>query len=135
MTDSTSSPGSSPTDDTPLNAALADDARAAKRGSLGWLSLTVAALFGLFFAYALWEAIENAIEVPKLYAQLEAVGLGAGEVPWLLICIGILIPPLAYGVAFILGLRRNAASKALIFAVALVAVAALSLSVNALAVA
>lgn len=122
-------------DDSPLDEALADDSRAAKRGKLGWLSLTVAALFGLFFAYDLWEAIENAIEVPKLYAQLEAVGLGAREVPWLLIWIGILIPPVAYGVAFLIGLRHNVFGKALVFVLALVLVAALSLSVNALAVA
>ena len=131
----TDSEKDAPFDETPFDVAIDDDARAAKRGKLGWLSLTVAALFGLFFAYDLWEAIENAIEVPKLFAQLEAVGLGAGEVPWVLIWIGILIPPLAYGAAFVIGLRRNAASKALIFLLALVAVAALSLSVNALAVA
>lgn len=123
------------TDKSPVDEILADDARAARRGRLGWLSLTVAALFGLFFAYDLWEAIENAIEVPKLFAQLEEVGLPAGEVPWLLIWIGIAIPPLAYGGAFLIGLRHNVAAKALIFLLALVLVAALSLSVNALAVA
>jgi len=121
--------------ESPIDEAVADDARAAKRGKLGWLSLTVAALFGLFFAYDLWEAIENAIEVPKLYAQLDAVGLGGRDVPWLLIWIGILIPPAAFGLAFLVGLRRNVFVKALLFVLALVLVAALSLSVNALAVA
>jgi len=129
MTDFTGEDGS------PVEKAIAADDRAARRGRLGWLSLTVAALFGLFFAYDLWEAIENAIEVPKLYAQLEAVGLGAGEVPWLLISIGIAIPPLAYVGALLIGLRHNLVGKALIFVVALALVAALSLSVNALAAA
>lgn len=121
--------------DSPIDEVLADDARASKRGKLGWLSLTVAALFGVFFAYDLWEAIENAIEVPKLYAQLEEVGLPAGDVPWLLIWIGILVPPLVYVGAFLIGLRHNVFAKALIFLSGLVLVAALSLSVNALAVA
>lgn len=129
MTDSTAR------DDSPIDEAIDADARAAKRGKLGWLSLTVAALFGLFFAYDLWEAIENAIEVPKLYEQLEAVGLGAGEVPWLLIWIGIAIPPIVYGGAFLIGLRQNVFAKVLVFALGLALVAALSLSVNALAVA
>ena len=119
----------------PVDQAIAADARAAKRGKLGWLSLTVAALFGLFYAYDLWEAIENAIELPKLYEQLEAVGLGAGEVPWVLIWVGIAVAPLAYGGAFLLGRRHNVFGKALIFLVGLVLVAALSLSINALAVA
>ena len=129
MTDSTAENGSA------AEKAVAADDRAARRGRLGWLSLTVAALFGLFFAYDLWEAIENAIEVPKLYAQLDAVGLPAGDVPWLLIWIGILIPPLAYGGAFLVGLRQNLGGKVLVFLLGLVLVAALSLSVNALAVA
>ncbi|GAB3605659.1 hypothetical protein GCM10027413_10680 [Conyzicola nivalis] len=110
-----------------------DNVRTGRR--LGWAGLAVALLFALFFAYDLWEAIQNAIELPKLYAQLEAVGLPAGDVPWLLIAVGIAIPPLAYVVAFVAGRRHTLAMKALIFLLALVAVAALSLSVNALAVA
>jgi hypothetical protein len=101
----------------------------------GWRGFAVAALFGLLFAYDLWEAVQNAIELPKLYAQLEAVGLPAGDLPWVLICIGILIPPAAYVGALLIGLRRSVGGKALVFLLALVLVAALSLSVNALAVA
>ena len=131
MTDSVND---SPTDEAGTGPRTAETT-GAKRGKLGWLTLTIAALFGLFFAYDLWEAIENAIQLPQLYAQLESVGLGAREVPWLLIWLGILIPPVAYGVAFLVGLRHNVFGKALVFVLALVLVAALSLSVNALAVA
>ena len=99
------------------------------------LGLAIAIAVGPFFAYDLWEAILNAIEVPKLYAQLESVGLGAGEVPWLPIWIGIALPPLAYFAALLIGLRRNVSAKALIYLLGLVAVAALSMSINALAVA
>ena len=131
MTDSVND---SPTDKAGTEPSTAETT-GAKRHKLGWLTLTIAALFGLFFAYDLWEAIENAIQLPQLYAQLESVGLGAREVPWLLIWVGILIPPVAYGVAFLVGLRHNVLGKTLIFVLALAAVAALSLSVNALAVA
>ena len=104
-----------------------------RRRTFGWVGLVIAVLFGLLFAYDLWEAIGNAIELPKFFAQLEEVGLGAREVPWVLIWVGILIPPIAYAAALVLGLRRTAPLKALIFLVALVAVATLSMSVNALA--
>jgi hypothetical protein len=100
-----------------------------------WLGLGVAVLFGIFFAYDLWEAIQNAIEVPKLFAQLESVGLPAGDVPWLLIGVGIALPPLAYAVALLVGRGRSVTMKALVLLLALAAVAALSLTVNALAVA
>jgi hypothetical protein len=97
---------------------------------IGWLGLVVAAAFGLFYAYDLWEAIGNAIEVPRQY---ELFGLDPAGVPWSFIVIGIVIPPLAYVLAFVVGLRRKPLGKALVFAAGLVAVAALSLSVNAIA--
>jgi hypothetical protein len=114
---------------------VTESAIATKGRRAGLLAVLVAVLFGLLFAYDTWEAIQNAIEVPKLFAQLEAVGLPAGDVPWLLIGVGIALPPLAYAIALFAGRRRSVAMKALILLLALAAVAALSLTVNALAVA
>jgi hypothetical protein len=100
---------------------------------VGWLGLLVAVVFGLFYAYDLWEAIENAIELPKLYEQLEAVGLGSGGVPWTFVGIAIALPPVAFVLALLVGRRRNPLGRALVFAAGLVLVAALSLSVNSIA--
>jgi len=112
----------------PLEELVVDDAREAKRGRYGWLSLVVAALFGLFYAYDLWEALGNLFNLPVAY---DALGIG-DRVPWLLLWTGVLVPPLAFAVAVFLGRRRNVFGKALIFLVGLAVVACLTLAVLAL---
>lgn len=112
----------------PIEEIVEDDAREAKRGRYGWLSLVVAALFGLFYAYDVWEAIGNLFGVPAAY---QALGLG-DRVPWWLLWVGVAIPPLAFAVAVFVGRRRNVFGKALIFLVGLAVVAGLTLGVIAL---
>jgi len=112
----------------PLEELVDDDAREAKRGRYGWLSLVVAALFGLFYAYDLWEALGNLFNLPVAY---DALGIG-DRVPWLLLWTGVLVPPIAFAVAVFLGRRRNVLGKALIFLVGLAVVACLTLAVLAL---
>ncbi len=114
--------------DNPIEEIVADDAREAKRGRYGWLSLIVAALFGLFYAYDIWQAIGNLFFVPADYAQFMA----SDKVPWWLLWIGVLIPPLGFAVAVFAGRRRNVFGKALIFLVGLAVVAALTFAVYAL---
>ena len=121
------------TDTDPVEDALDTDSRAAARGRLGWLSLTVAIVFGLLYAYDLWEAVNNAIELPKQYAALETLGVEVGEVPWTLIIANMLIPPAIYLLAFVLGMRRNVFGKAVLFAVGLALVAVLTLDIIAIA--
>ena len=112
----------------PLEELVEDDAREAKRGRYGWLSLVVAALFGLFYAYDLWEALGNLFNLPVAY---DALGIG-DRVPWLLLWTGVLVPPLSFAVAVFLGRRRNVFGKGLIFLVGLAVVACLTLAVLAL---
>ncbi len=114
--------------DNPIEGIVADDAREAKRGRYGWLSLVVAALFGLFFAYDVWEAIGNLFGVP---AEYSALGIG-DRTPWWLLWTGVAIPPVTFVIAVLLGRRRNVFGKALIFLVGLAVVAALTLGVIAL---
>lgn len=120
------------TDTDPVDA-LDDDTRSSARSRLGWLSLTVAIVFGLLYAYDLWEAITNAVELPKQYAALETLGVEVGEVPWTLIIANMLIPPAIYLLAFVLGMRRNVFGKAVLFAVGLALVAVLTLDIIAIA--
>jgi succinate dehydrogenase hydrophobic anchor subunit len=112
----------------PIEEIVEDDAREAKRGRYGWLSLVVAALFGLFYAYDIWTAIGNLFLVPAEYAQFMA----ADHVPWWLLWVGVLIPPAGFAVAVFVGRRRNVLGKALIFLVGLAVVAALTFGVYAL---
>ena len=92
------------------------------------LTLIIAAVFGLLFAYFVYQAIANLIELPKSYA---AIGL-ADSVPWAVLVIGLLIPIVLYVVAFAVALRRNVLNKAIIFLMALVTVAAFSYGIVAI---
>lgn len=112
----------------PIEEIVADDERESKRGRYGWLSLIVAALFGLFYAYDIWEAIGNLFGVPAAYS-----GVFAKYVPWLLLWAGVLIPPVVFAVAVFVGRRRNVFARALIFLVGLAVVACLTLACLALA--
>lgn len=115
--------------DNPIEEVIADDAREAGRGRYGWLSLIVAAIFGLFYAYFTWTAVANLVALPAVY---DAVGIGAENVPWWLLWAGVLIPPVAFGIAFVVGRRRNVFGKALVFLVGLAVTAGLGIGVLAL---
>ena len=110
----------------PIGEVIADDNREASRGRYGWLSLIVAAIFGLFYAYDMWEAIGNMVNLPGFYDQL---GIGSGSVPWWLLWIGVLIPPVVFVVAFVVGRTRNVGVKALVFLVGLAVSAGLGIGV------
>lgn len=112
--------------DNPIGEIVADDTRESKRGRYGWLSLIVAALFGPFYAYDLWEAVGNLINLPPFY---DAIGYGSENVPWWLLWIGVALPLVIFLAAFVVGRRRNVGVKALVFLVGLSISAGLSLGV------
>lgn len=115
--------------DDPVEAVIEDDAAQATRGRYGWLSLTVAALFGLVYAYFLWQAVSLLVQLPT---NLAALGLGGDRIPWWLLILGVLIPPIVFGVAAAVGRKQNVGRKAVIFVVGLAIVSGLGLSVIAL---
>ena len=95
----------------------------------GLISIALAAAFALLYAYDLWEAVSTLVSLPAFY---EAYGLDASFVPWWLLWIGVLIPPVLFGLAFLVGRRQNAFGKALVYLVGLTIVAGLSLGIIAL---
>lgn len=95
---------------------------------IGVLTLVIAAAFGLLFAYFVYQAIENLIELPKSY---EAIGLSE-SVPWAVLVIGLAIPILLYVIAFAIALRQRLVNTAVIFLMALVTVAAFSYGIVAI---
>ncbi len=115
--------------DDPSREAVSDDAHETKRGRFGWLSLTVAGVFGLFYAYDLWEAVSNFVELPAVYKQY---GLETSDIPWWVLVLGLVVPPLVFAIAFVAGRKHSVLGKALIFIVGLAVVAGLSLGVIAL---
>ena len=92
--------------------------------SYGWLSLTIAAVFGLFYAYDVWEAVGNLIGVPKVY---DGLGLTA-QTPWVLLFAALIIPVIVYGLVLLLGLRRNVGEHALLLLTGLAVSNALALA-------
>lgn len=112
--------------DNPITEVVADDNREATRGRYGWLSLVVAAVFGLFYAYGVWAAVGNMIALPGFY---DLAGFGSENVPWWLLWIGVLIPVVVFVVAFVIGRRRNVGVKALVFLVGLAVAAGLGIGV------
>jgi hypothetical protein len=112
--------------DNPIEEVVADDAREARRGRYGWLSLVVAALFGLFFAYDLWEGVSNLVALPAFY---DDEGIGSQNVPWWLLWIGVAVPLVGFVIAFVIGRHHNVFGKALIFFVGLAVVAGLSIGI------
>ena len=115
--------------DDPVEAVIVDDAAQASRGRYGWLSLTVAAFFGLVYAYFLWQAVSLLVQLPT---NLAALGLGGSRIPWWLLIVGVFIPPVVFGVAAVAGRKQNVGRKAVLFVVGIAVVAGLGLSVIAL---
>lgn len=115
--------------DDPVEAIAIDDAAQAARGRYGWLSLTVASIFGLVYAYYLWQAVSLLVQLPT---NLAALGLGGDRIPWWLLILGVAIPPIVFGVAAAVGRRQHVGRKAVIFVVGLAVVAGMGLSVIAL---
>lgn len=125
MTDS-AEPTTPPAAENPVEEAISDDAKSSARGKLGWLSITIAALFGLFYAYSLFTAISHTFEVSTIFIEGSA---STDSVPWALVVVGILLPIVIFALAFLVGLRRNVFAKALIFVVGLAALSALTLTI------
>jgi hypothetical protein len=111
------------TDNTASGSTTLTNARAT---TARWISIAVALVFGIVYAYYLWDAIRSMIELP---AQYEQVGLGRENAPWTLLVAGVIVPVAVYIAALIAGARRNVLARALIFLVGLGAVACLSLSI------
>jgi hypothetical protein len=130
MTDDTPIPDKPvPDSENPIAEIVEDDTRETKRGRYGWLSLVVAGLFALFFAYDVWEAVDNLISLPRFY---EASGLDPAGLPWWLLWIGVGVPVVVFVAAFIIGRHRNVGEKAVIFFVGLAVSSGLGFGVIAL---
>ena len=123
--------------ETPLETERDKNGTVNRAGHRGWLSITIAIAFGLFYVYNLFEAISNVVGVTaqiNLYNQARAVvKLDPVPIPWVWLVIDVLLAPIAFALAFVLGRRKPVLLKVLLFAIGLTLVAAMTLSVEALA--
>ncbi len=123
--------------DSPPETATQSDAVTSRSGRIGWLGITIAILFGLFYVYDLFEAISNVVGVTSqitLYNEARAVvKLDPVPIPWVWLVIDVLLAPVVFVLAFVLGRRKTVLLKVLLFVIGLTLVAATTLSVEALA--
>jgi hypothetical protein len=89
----------------------------------------IAGFFGLLFAWALYQAISNAVNVPAFY---DAIGIG-DQVPWWLLVLSVAVPLVLYVAAFLVARRLHLFGEALVFLVALATSYVLWLSIVTLA--
>jgi hypothetical protein len=87
-----------------------------------WLAATVAGLFGLFYAYAVWNALAFLIDQASGRLGLNAAG-------WALLVFAVVFPILAFAAAAGLGLRRRAGEFALLLLAGLAVVAVFWLNI------
>jgi hypothetical protein len=134
-----STPHSTPntTPDAAIENAIALDTAASRTGRLGWLSIVAIVAFGLFYAYDLFEAISNVVGVTAQINDYNAarvkVDLAPVSTPWLVLILDLIVSPLVFTIAFLIGRRHTVFIKIIAFAIGLTVAAAASLTLIALA--
>ncbi|WP_460795803.1 hypothetical protein [Microbacterium sp. GXF0217] len=97
-----------------------DPASASVRPAPGWLIALVVGLSGLFYAYAIWNAIAHIV------AMSQPAGLtGTG---WVTLVFGAIFPAIVFAIAWVIGRRRNVGELALVMLTGLSIVAVFWLS-------
>lgn len=114
--------------DSPDAVAETDTAVTPARPRFGIVSIVIAALFGLLYVYDLWEAVSNLVQLPLVY---EAYGFDTASLPWWLLIVGVMIPPVVFGLALVAGRRQSVGVRALLLLLGLAVVAGASLGVIA----
>ena len=94
-----------------------------------WLAVTIAVLFGVFYAYDVWEAVGNLVGL-----NIQAAALGVPLTGWgvALLVVALLVPFLAFGVALWLGRRRGPLVQVVLLLTGYALVQALTLDLSAL---
>lgn len=97
-----------------------------RRRRIRWPNAVVTVVFGLFYAYYLFDAIRSLIELPAFY---EESGFDRSQAPWTLLVIGVVLPVAGFVAACVLGRHHTFLSRALVFLAGLGVVSCLSLAV------
>ncbi len=92
-------------------------------------TVAVGVLFGLFFAWDVWEAVSNLVALPDFY---DYAGFGRENVPSWLLIIGVAIPVVVFVAGLLLGRGRPLLVKVIVLLVALAVASSLGLGVVAL---
>lgn len=104
-------------------------AAVAHRAVPRWLVATFAVIFGLFYAYDVWEAVGNVIGISMLASSLDTTISVLG---WVVLSIGIAVPIAVFLIAVRIGRGRDLLAQVLVYLAGLGVVAAVSLGIVAL---
>ena len=110
-------------------AASADDAAAPRSATPLWLAVTIAVLFGVLYAYDVWEAVGNLV---GLNLQAASLGISLSGVGLALLIVALVLPFLVFGIAFWLGRRRGPIQQVVLFLAGYAAVQAITFGLTAL---
>ncbi len=83
-----------------------------RRPTPRWLAMTIAVVFGVLYAYDVWEAVGNLV---GLNLQAGALGVPLSALGLTLLIAALIVPFLVFGVAFWLGRRRAPLAQVLLF--------------------
>ena len=94
-----------------------------------WLAVTIAVLFGVLYAFDVWEAVRDLVGMSMLVGDLGVsfAGIGIG-----ILIAALLVPLIVFGIAFWLGRRRGPLAQIVLFLVGYALVQALTLDLSAI---
>ena len=117
-------------DDRPTDATDTPDATTPTRPATPpWLAATIAVLFGVLYAYDVWEAVRDLVGMTMLVGDLGVsfAGVGIG-----ILIAALLVPLVVFGIAFWLGRRRGPLAQVVLFLAGYTFVQALTLDLSAI---
>jgi hypothetical protein len=94
-----------------------------------WLVAAICVVFGLLYAWDIWEAVGNMV---GLNIAVGALGTQLSGFGWAVLIGAILFPAVVYAIAFWLGRKRGAGALALLLLVGLALVAVVTLDIYAM---
>lgn len=93
-----------------------------------WLAVTIAAIFGVLYAYDVWEAVRDLVGVSLMVGDL---GVSLAGIGIALLIASLLVPLVVYALAFWLGYRRGPLAQIVLFLAGFAVVQVLTLDLAA----
>lgn len=102
---------------------------------VSWPTLVAVLALGLFYAYDLFEAASNLFGVTAQLSDYNTFaqqsGLAERSVPWAILIANLLLAPVGFILALLIGRGRNLATRVLLLVLGLCVTGAVSLSLAA----
>ena len=106
----------------------------AKKQAPAWLVGTIAGLFGLFYAYAVWTGVQylvTTLQELSVQSKLTGVDLALAPLAWVALIAAIAVPVAAFAIAMVMGRGKPVWKLALLLLVGLAVTSVFWLDVQA----